>query len=73
MSGRSLPIVFAFDAGATSTRAAVVNSECEVMWYGEGEGASVSRSGPTQVAVTIMELWQPSMRQVRGIWDLFLQ
>ncbi len=58
MSGRSLPIVFAFDAGATSTRAVVVNSECEVMWYGEGEGASVSRSGPTHAAVTIMELWQ---------------
>ncbi len=58
MSGRSLLIVFAFDAGATSTRAAAVNSECEVVWYGEGEGASISRSGPDQAAMMIMELWQ---------------
>ena len=63
MSGSSLPIVFAFDAGATSTSAVVVNSECEVLWCGEGEGASVSRSGPTQAAVAILDLWQRAVSE----------
>lgn len=61
MTGDSPPVVFALDAGATTTRAVAVDREGAVLWRGDGPGASVSRLGIDGAAGIVAGLWRKAI------------
>lgn len=63
MPGASPPVVFAFDAGATSTRAVAVDEAGTVLWRGAAPGASVSRLGVEGAAGIVNGLWRKAVEE----------
>lgn len=66
MSGEFSPVVFALDAGATSTRAVAVDCGGNVYWRGEAPGSSVSKLGVDGAARGVADLWQKAVEEVGG-------
>ncbi|MFC1529414.1 N-acetylglucosamine kinase [Gemmatimonadota bacterium] len=51
-------VVLALDAGATNTRAVVVDTGGSVLWQGQGGNASLTRAGIDGAAEVVAGLWQ---------------
>lgn len=58
MSGDRPPVVFALDAGATSTRVLVVDGAGTILWRTTAGGASITRLGIRGAAQMVADLWQ---------------
>jgi glucosamine kinase len=50
-------VVFALDAGATNTRAVVVDTGGSVLWQGNGGNASLTRAGMEGATSVVVGLW----------------
>ena len=50
-------VIFALDAGATNTRAIVVDATGSVLWQGASGNASLTRAGMEHAADVVASLW----------------
>jgi len=57
MGEKAEAVVFALDAGATNTRAVVVDTGGSVLWQGQGGNASLTRAGMEGAASVVADLW----------------
>ncbi len=68
MAGDLRPVVFALDAGATTTRAIVVDAAGELVWRRESAGASLTRRGIAGALEQVRALRDEAEREVEAFY-----
>jgi len=67
MAGELRPVVFALDAGATTTRAVVVDEDGVVLWREQSAGASLTRRDFDEALEQIRWLWEEAAGYVEDL------